>query len=419
MVDAVVPTHHAPAAEPRPRGRTVLRIALTVLGVLTVAAIAVLRQMLSQLLPFAWMVDFSVYYEGGRTALHGGSLYDLGVDTTLFADMPFTYSPFAAALFAPLSLLGKGFAIVAWTVLNTGCLVGLVWLSLSMMNVQPIRRRLTLTLGWTVAVLVLDPVLLNLLVGQINIVIALLVLIDLSPYLPARWRGIMLGVAAGIKLIPLIFVVYLFVTGRRGTAVRAGLTFLGTVAVGFLALPRDSVRYWVDGVFLKSGRTLHSIVVNHSLSGLFARIAGTDVAPGWAWPLVVVVGVLGLALAVWVHRQGQEMLGILVVAFTSLLVSPITWPMHAIWIVPALVWLAFAKWRSRTVLPKVVFVLVVLSYLLPVYEMAQRTDRYQNTLPGNLIATFGGLLFKTALILVSVPLWLRRLRQPEPGPTSM
>jgi alpha-1,2-mannosyltransferase len=376
------------------------------------AALLVLRQLFSHLLPGIGMVDFSVYVAGGRAVLDGTSLYDLGV-TTDGVPLPFTYPPFAALAFVPLALLGMAGASVLWTVLNLAGLAAVVWLTLGMLRV---RRRGLPTACWTAAVLVLDPVLLNLVIGQINILITALVLLDFSRVLPSRWRGIALGIAAGIKLIPLIFIAYLLFTGRRAEAARAGLTFAGTIALGFVLLPSDSVRCWVQGTIFQSGRTLHSIAVNHSLPGFFARLLRTDVAPAWSWPLVVLAGVLGLALAVWTHRRGHDLVGLLVAAFTSLVVSPLTWPMHATWIVPGLLWLAYARWRRPGgLLPKVVLGLTVVWYVVPFYELAQGADRFQNTVAGNLVATFGGLLAKTLLMLVSVPFWLPRLRQDEPA----
>ena len=48
-----------------------------------------------------------------------------------------------------------------------------------------------------------------------------LVLVDLG-YDLGRWRGVAIGVAAGVKLTPLIFIPYLWLIGRRRAAI-AGL----------------------------------------------------------------------------------------------------------------------------------------------------------------------------------------------------
>jgi alpha-1,2-mannosyltransferase len=41
------------------------------------------------------------------------------------------------------------------------------------------------------------------------------------------------------------------------------------------------------------------------------------------------------------------MLGVLVCAATALVVSPVTWDHHMVWVVPAVVWLALAEDRPR------------------------------------------------------------------------
>ena len=52
-----------------------------------------------------------------------------------------------------------------------------------------------------------------------------------------RWQGLATGLAAGVKLTPLIFLAYLAITGRVRAAVTAAGTFVATVAAGFILLP--------------------------------------------------------------------------------------------------------------------------------------------------------------------------------------
>ena len=64
-----------------------------------------------------------------------------------------------------------------------------------------------------------------------------------------RWTGVGVGVAAGIKLTPLLFIPFLLVTGRvRAAAIAAG-TFAATVALGFAIAPSQAERYWLRGTF--------------------------------------------------------------------------------------------------------------------------------------------------------------------------
>jgi alpha-1,2-mannosyltransferase len=133
----------------------------------------------------------------------------------------------------------------------------------------------------------------------------------------------------------------------------------------------------------------------------------------------VAVAILGLTGAVWAHRRGQDRIGLLVAAFTALLVSPVSWPHHFVWIVPALVWLGFAAWRAKKVLAAVIIATAGAFFLNPIYPPLQQTDGngepVQWTTAGEIIATLGGYLTITALALALLPVWLPRLsRIPEP-----
>ena len=104
--------------------------------------------------------------------------------------------------------------------------------------------------GWLVALvtagaLALEPVWQNLTFGQVNLILMLAVLLDLVRP-ERRWSGVLVGIAAGVKLTPLVFVVLLVLVGRRAAAGRAALAFAGTVAIGFVAAPDAAAAYWSD-----------------------------------------------------------------------------------------------------------------------------------------------------------------------------
>ncbi|MCC8243200.1 glycosyltransferase 87 family protein [Saccharothrix luteola] len=409
------------AVDVHPGGRPRRYLPLVLLPAIAGAVTAVLATVARPLMPW-WMNDFAVYHAAGSVVLHNGpSIYGLAVDTGNFTDLPFVYPPFGAMLFAPFAGFELATAGVLWTFVTELCLAAILWLSLGMVGVSSWKRRAALVVvGMVLFSCLLDPVRVNAYLGQINMLVVLLALVDFSRSTPHRWRGIGIGIAAGIKLTPLIFVVYLVLIGRGRDALRAVLAFAGTVAVGFAVLPSDSRQYWLDGMFLSPDRIVLGFptLVNHSLSGLLSRLTGTTAPPTWAPLVTAVLAGLGLAAAVWAHRRGQAVVGMLVVAFTSLVVSPVTWPHHILWLVPALVWLAFARWRSGSVwLPRLILVAVIAHSSLSLYQYAQRIDGgvvYQLTTPGNLIATFGGNLAVMVPALALLPVWLRRLR-PEPG----
>ncbi|MEU8380053.1 glycosyltransferase 87 family protein, partial [Streptosporangium sp. NPDC048865] len=309
-------------------------------------------------------IDLEVYREGGAAVLRRTSVYDLIVGQNL---MKFTYSPFAAMLFAPLALVGMEIAVALWVLISILALEALVWILVGRTAVRHRGRRATHTLLVVVAMLPLYPVTLTLWNGQIGIVLMLLIIVDLT-HGKEKWHGIGTGIAAGIKLTPLIFIPYLLITRRFRAALMAGLGFLGTVALGFLLLPADSRDYW-SGAFLDTQRVIAEGVnfFNQSLRGVLMLVPGPwPAVPAWL-ALCAVVGAGGLLVAARTARQAGELAGITVCAVVGLLVSPVSWPHHWVWCVPLLLLWAQRARRVDATLEKVGVGVLWFVFLLPGY----------------------------------------------------
>ena len=150
------------------------------------------------------------------------------------------------------------------------------------------------------------------------------------------WKGAGVGVAAGIKLVPLIFIPYLLLTRRFRAAAVACAAFAATVAAGFVVAPADSARWWLGGLFFNGGRTgFVGWEGNQSLRALLTRLAGSvaGAAPVWL-AVALVTAVAGLACAALLDRAGHRLPGLLACALTGLLISPVSWDHHWVWIVP-------------------------------------------------------------------------------------
>ncbi|MBW4720648.1 glycosyltransferase 87 family protein [Saccharothrix obliqua] len=381
-------------------------------------------QLLWSAIPY-WLTDYDVYVGAGDTLVAGMRLYD-ATFVTAFPNMKYIYTPFASLLFVPFAIVPATVGKIAWTFLSLLALGGALWIALRLAGITSRRRLTALSAAALAAATFLAPVQHNLLLGQINTFLVLLVLVDFAPGVPERWRGYATGVAAGIKLTPLIFVPYLLLTGRTRAGLQAIAGFAATVAVGFLVLPADSTEYWLRGVFFDSSRMVQSdTFVNHSLPGLFGRLQGTVVAPHWSLAVAAVVGVAGLAAAVWAKRAGHDVVGVLVVAFTGLLVSPVSWMTHAVWVAPALAWLAFAKWRTASAWPKVVLAVAVAWYVMPFWSLGMRVTGsgvpVQLTPWGDLLVTLTGNVVPAVVAIALLPRWLKHLRpqgESSPAPTA-
>jgi alpha-1,2-mannosyltransferase len=302
-------------------------------------------------------VDLGVYLRLGGRYVFTSHLYSFTLPNT---GLLFTYPPFAALLFAPWQ---RAFTTVdavqvGWTLINLAALVALLALTLRIVKPHLTRAataRLALLL--TMPALLLNPVFLTVGFGQINLVVALLVLWDLlTARRIGRFQvpiGVATGLAAAVKLTPLIFVPYLLLTGRARGARNALLTFLTCGLVTFAASPQSSVDYWTKALF-EPARTATSVLTpglsfisNQSLWSLVIRLHHGSVPSATMIPVLVVVAGAGLWLASVAHRRSSPMLGVLVCATTSLVVSPVTWAHHMVWVVPAILWLALAADRPR------------------------------------------------------------------------
>jgi len=286
--------------------------------------------------------DVNVYWWGGWQAVHGAALYAPG------AAYHFTYPPFAASLFG----IGAN-APVSYTqaAITAGSVCALLVLCALALGAAGVRRRPETVFAVTALALLTVPVAEALHLGEVDLILAALVGVDLLPRRDGRWwQGIGTGLAAGIKLTPLIFVAYLLITRRIKAAAVAAGTFAVTVAIGILLLPSQSQAFWLNGVFLNEHRIGNPAnPANQSLSGALARLpGGLDAAGPWWLSAALLIGLAGIAVAAWAHRHGHRLAGVTCCGITALLVSPISWTHHWVWVVPLLVALIVTAWRRRS-----------------------------------------------------------------------
>ena len=291
-------------------------------------------------------IDLAVYRDAGLVARHSpGQLYQWQQSP----GVQFTYTPFAAAFCVVMSVLPWG--LVAWLMLagSVAALLATVWLACGGLGWHG-TSRLAATCAVSAVAFWLEPVQRTLHTGEIDLLLMVLVVWDLSNE-GRRWQGAGLGVAAGIKLVALIFIPYLLLTGRRRQAGVAALTFTATAVIGALIFPQASVTWWLRGAFWNARRTgFVGYLANQSLLGMSTRLRGA-IPPAAAWLAVAVLAAtLGLLLAANVHRRGMPVHGWVVCAITGLIVSPVSWDHHWVWTAPAVAALAGMALRARAAL---------------------------------------------------------------------
>ena len=247
-----------------------------------------------------YQVDIDVYRMGGQHAL----LPDLYSVQFGKSGLFFTYTPFAALVFAFFGLnLGIWPLQLVWAVTNIVALTALIYLSVRIVvPTLPSKYLLRLAFLLLLPALALNPVFNTVGLGQINLVLCLLITWDLGTDRRIGSRTLPLGVATGlaaaIKLTPLIFVPYLVITRRGRGALSAVITFVACGISGFLITPIDSWTYWTKDVLnsKRAGALLYTS--DQNVSSVLQRFHHAPV-PGWVLvPALIVVGVGGVALAV-------------------------------------------------------------------------------------------------------------------------
>lgn len=294
-------------------------------------------------------MDLDVYLRGASDLLSGQSPYrDIEA-------LPYTYPPFSAIVFAPLTWFPRPAAHLVFLMTSVAAYLVLLWI---------VGRRLRWTpveIAWAAVIgLRLEPVVRTFDLGQVNFLLAAMVALDLF-VVPRRYRGILIGLAAGIKLTPAVFGVAFLLHRQWEAAIRCAAGGLVSVVVGVAVLPSDSWLYWTE--LLRDPRRIGHLNYpdNQSLVGLAARFLDQErLTTAQMLPLQLLGACLGCAAA-WVSLRRlraadggpDEVAVTLCLSLASLLASPVSWSHHWIWAIPGVMWLvdrrrwvAAAAWTS-------------------------------------------------------------------------
>lgn len=277
-------------------------------------------------------LDNHVYRAAAIAVLRGTPLYGtLPALPSWVGGLPFIYPPIAAVVFVPLAILPGQ--------LGWGLLAALTTLGVGHVLRAAVADERTTATGWPLLLLLgafcLEPLWLTTGLGQVNVLLMTLVVADVLVAPASRGRGVLVGLAAAIKLTPLVFVPYLLVTRRRADAWRASAAFGVFNVVGLVVLPADTIRFWRSQVLGGLPVSSKSWGGNQSLYGMFLRLSGDA---DWALGAAVVAGLVCLAAALPVarrlHERGERMAAVLVMGVCGVLVSPISWTHHWVWVIP-------------------------------------------------------------------------------------
>lgn len=292
-------------------------------------------------------VDLHVYVGGAGALNHPGGLYDyVYADQTPDFPLPFTYPPFAAIVFYPMHLVPFWLLAFLWQLATVAALYGVVRISQRLLPVDAAADRRVAML-WTAVGIWLEPLRSNFDYGQVNVFLVLAVLYAVYS---TRWwvSGLLVGLAVGVKLTPAVSSLYFVGARRWGTAAFSAVVFAGTIAASGLVVG-DETRYYFTRLLGETGRVGPiATSFNQSWRGGISRILGYDAGHGPAVLAAIAVTTV-LAVLAWRAIGGaQDRLGaVVVVALLGLLVSPISWTHHWVWLIALMIWLLHGPLRDR------------------------------------------------------------------------
>lgn len=395
---------------------------------IVVLAVAPLVQYWLTNQPDQRLVDLDVYRTGGQSVLIGRPVYDTFTPPPQL--LPFTYPTFGAVLAIPLAMMPWPAAQWVWTALLYVALaitVAYAFRPLLARVRTAARHRWALPLAAALLVAALAyvmPMRDQVRFGQVGIILVAMCAADcLKPDGGRLPRGVLVGLAMAVKLTPGVFVIYLWITGRRRAACTAVGTAVAVTLATFLLLPADSVDYWFGALFSSDRLGANTGTTNQALRGMLMRTYMPDLVVTVLWA-VCVAAVVYLAYrgARRLSLSSRETAGVAVTGLLSVAVSPVSWIHHLTWVIPAIGALAgeVRDWR-RIVAAAVSYVFFVVP--VPWLGVTMLADGIGPRVLGKIVQDgFGlGALALMALLVY----WLPRRRdtptnghRPRPAPMT-
>ncbi|MEC3913588.1 glycosyltransferase 87 family protein [Nocardia sp. CDC160] len=315
---------------------------------LVAVALFAVSAVISYLTKWHGYIDLRVYRNGARAWLDGKDLYG-PMPAVYGIGLPFTYPPLAALFFAPLALMPLAVAEWAVLVVSVASLGVTLWLVLDRLRPSLAwPTRLALVIGAVALTQLLEPIRETYGFGQINLVLMAAVALDCLARRTFWPRGMLIGIAVSVKLTPGGYLLYFLLRKDWKGAITVVASTIGAVAVGWALFPHDSPQYWFH-TLADTGRIGPPWYAgNQSIKGFVFRLGFSTSVATLLW-LLLSAAAVALA-AVWMKRLldvDATVAALMVNAAAVLLVSPVSWSHHWVWIAPALLVAADAVARGR------------------------------------------------------------------------
>ncbi|WP_156755576.1 glycosyltransferase 87 family protein [Actinokineospora pegani] len=290
------------------------------------------------------LIDLQVYRFGVEAWWSGGDPYALLPPTSVGVALWYLYPPSSLLAFAPLTVVPWELSVV----LATGMSVLAVVVSLAVVisRVWPAGGRMGafgLAAGLLPFALLLEPVAETIKFGQVNLWLMALVVVDCLVRTPKWPRGLLVGIAIAVKLTPAVFLLYFLLRRDFRAAVVTCLSAAACTALAFVLAWQESLDFWFTGAGPTDRMAGSAIVTNQTVAGALARFGIDAPYDKMVWlGAAMLVGLIFL----WVVPRVDAETGVAVTAMAALVLSPISWSHHYVWIVPGLVVVAARVLRT-------------------------------------------------------------------------
>ncbi|MDU0478474.1 glycosyltransferase family 87 protein [Staphylococcus chromogenes] len=310
-------------------------------------------------LMYKWQlhVDMEIYRAGARAFLANESLYAAPFSVADIK-LPFIYPPFGALILTPFVYLSDDLAATSMIMLS-GVLTFLCSLLVARALVPRGRHLEALAIAclvWPFSLLS-EPITLNASFGQINVLIMALCVLDMVPRRRLLPVGTFIGIAAAIKLTPLVMCLYFLLRKDFRAILTAGCSLLLVTSATALYRFQDTKRFYTEMIFkmnsTKEAGVDTAYISNQSIKGMLARWArsqGEAVAHqsiiDAIWLILSLLTIAGCAYLMREMIQRALLVdAALVNAALMLLISPISWSHHWVWL-PLFAMVLLYRWLT-------------------------------------------------------------------------
>ena len=268
------------------------------------------------------------------TVKHGGVLYSL-IDHKQY----FTYPTAALFLFWPLTWVSHFWAVTGWSFITLVSYAGLVMLGWRQVRGLLTWRSVGVALWVTaLSVMIFPTMSICLSQGQTASFLVLVVALD---YLALRGRsqGVLTGIAAAIKIYPIIFIGVWMARRQWRQAITALVSGAATTALAWAIWPQHSATFFFHR--LTSGREIshfHENIHWRSSSSSPYSFFYRPPFDGGSWEsmagLISCLGVaiFGVWLGVRLWKRGYRLTSFVAVLIGSTLSAPVVWDHYFAWV---------------------------------------------------------------------------------------